>query len=64
LSPSCDDPELALLDDTALRRLTGDGLVRYGQRGTTQLEQAKSEALRRLDRRVLKAKLEHAEDGR
>ena len=58
LSPSSDDPELAVLDDVQLRRLTGDGLVRYSQRGRVQLEQARTEALRRLDRRVLKAKLD------
>jgi hypothetical protein len=58
LSPSSDDPELAVLEDPALRRLASEGLVRYSRRGERQLEQAKTEALRRLARRVLKAGLE------
>jgi hypothetical protein len=62
LSRPGDDLELQLLGDVAVRRLTGDGLVRYSQRGPAQLEQARNEALRRIERRVLKAKLERSQD--
>jgi hypothetical protein len=58
LSRPSGDLELVLLDDVAVRRLTGDGLLRYSQRGNTQLEQARTEALRRLERRVSKSKLD------
>jgi hypothetical protein len=58
LSRPSDDLELRLLDEIAVRRLSGDGLLRYSQRGATQLEQAKREALRRLQRRLLKGELE------
>ena len=52
------DLEQSILDDLAVRRLAGDGLVRYSRRGPTQLDQAKMEALRRLERRVRKAELD------
>jgi hypothetical protein len=55
------DLEQTILDELGVRRLTGDGLVRYGQRGHVQLEQARTEALRRLQRRVLRAKLDGEE---
>ena len=55
-----DDPELRILPEPGVRRLTGDGVVRYSRRGPEQLEQAKKEALRRLERKVEKAKLEKA----
>jgi Mn-dependent DtxR family transcriptional regulator len=61
LSPPSDDLELQLLPAVAVRRLTGDGLVRYSQRSSAHLEQAGIEALRRLERRVLKAQLERGE---
>jgi hypothetical protein len=59
LSPSSDDSELAVLEEPALRRLASEGLIRYSKRGEKQLEQAKQEALRRLERRVRKSQLDY-----
>jgi hypothetical protein len=52
------EEEAELLDNDGLRRLSGEGLVRYSNRGELQLEQAKCEAFRRLTRRVFKSKLD------
>jgi hypothetical protein len=52
------DEDAELRDDSELRLLTGEGLVRYSNRGERQLEQAKGEAFRRLVRRQFKRKLD------
>lgn len=52
------DEEPELRDDSELRLLSGEGLVRYSNRGERQLEQAKGEAFRRLVRRQFKKKLD------
>ena len=53
-----DEDENVLLEDPQLRQLSGEGLIRYSNRGAVQLAQTKDEAYRRLTRRVFKSKLD------